>query len=71
MEAAERFELLLDAVVAVGTGLSLPDVLRSIVERACRLAGARYGALGVIGADRELSQFITVGDRRRDAGPHR
>lgn len=61
LEAAERFELLLSAAVAVGTGLSLPDVLRSIVERACRLVGARYGALGVIGAAGELSQFITVG----------
>ena len=59
--AADRSQLLLEAVLAVGTGLSLPDVLRSIVEGACRLAEARYGALGVIGADGRLSAFITVG----------
>ncbi len=59
--AAERLSLLLDAIVAVGADLSLPDVLEAIVERASRLVDARYGALGVIGPDRQLSQFITVG----------
>jgi two-component system, NarL family, sensor histidine kinase DevS len=36
-------------------------VLRRIVESACTLVDARYGALGVIGEDRRLSEFITVG----------
>ena len=36
-------------------------VLRNIVEAACELAGARYGALGVIGHDGGLEQFIHVG----------
>jgi hypothetical protein len=31
------------------------------VASACRLSGARYGALGVIGADRTLVEFITDG----------
>jgi GAF domain-containing protein len=61
LEAAERFRLLLEAVFAAGTGLSLPEVLRAIVEGAARLADARYGALGVIGPDRQLSEFVTVG----------
>ena len=36
-------------------------MLRNIVEAACELAGARYGALGVIGDDGGLEQFIHVG----------
>jgi signal transduction histidine kinase len=52
---------LLDAINLVGSDLSLPIVLRRIVESACELLGARYGALGVIGEDRRLVEFITVG----------
>ena len=72
MLSAGRFQMLLDAVVAVGTGLSLPEVLRAIVEGACGLVDARYGALGVIGPDRQLSEFITVGiddETRERIGP--
>jgi signal transduction histidine kinase len=37
-------------------------VLRRIVESACELVGARYGALGVLDpAGEQLAQFITVG----------
>ncbi|AGZ42708.1 GAF domain-containing sensor histidine kinase [Actinoplanes friuliensis] len=57
----ERLRALLDAVVAIGTDLDLRSTLQRIVEAACALAGARYGALGVIGADRDLSDFITHG----------
>ena len=60
-EESDRLRALLDAVVTIGSDLSLPDVLRRIVESACRLSGARYGALGVVGEERRLSQFITVG----------
>ncbi len=56
-----RQQALLDAVVTLSADLSLPDVLRRIVTSACALSGAGYGALGVIGADRRLSQFVTVG----------
>jgi signal transduction histidine kinase len=60
--AADRLRVLLEAVLAVGTGLDLPEVLRSIVDGACRLADARYGALGVIGPDGgHLVEFVTVG----------
>ncbi len=72
VDTAERFQVLLDAVLAVGTGLSLPDVLRAIVEGACRLADAQYGALGVIGPDRQLVAFVTVGvddETRARIGP--
>jgi two-component system, NarL family, sensor histidine kinase DevS len=52
---------LLDAVNVVGSDLSLPIVLHRIVESARELVGARYAALGVIGDDRRLAEFITVG----------
>ena len=53
---------LLDAVVGVASDLSLPDVLRRIVDSATRLAGARYGALGVLDeGGGELAEFIVTG----------
>lgn len=53
---------LLDAVLLVASDLSLPVVLQRIVEAACKLTGARYGALGVLDEDGSaLSQFITAG----------
>ena len=41
--------------------LALPVVLRRIVEAACQLVHARYGALGVVAPDGGLEQFIHVG----------
>jgi signal transduction histidine kinase len=52
---------LLEAVVAVSSGLDLESTLRRIVETAVRLVDATYGALGVIGDDKELAEFIPVG----------
>jgi signal transduction histidine kinase len=52
---------LLDAITSVGTEASLPIVLQRIVESACSLVSANYGALGVIGEHQDLSEFITVG----------
>jgi two-component system, NarL family, sensor histidine kinase DevS len=57
----ERLRALLDAVVAIGTDLELRPTLERIVVSACHLAGARYGALGVLGSDRTLVEFITHG----------
>jgi len=57
----ERLRALLDAVVGIGTDLELHSTLRRIIEAACGLAGARYGALGVIGPDRQLVDFVTHG----------
>ena len=57
----ERLPQLLAAVLAVASDLSLPVVLRTIVSSACSLVQARYGALGVIGPDGRLSEFVTVG----------
>ncbi|MYW02490.1 GAF domain-containing protein [Streptomyces sp. SID3343] len=56
-----RLQRLLEAVIAVGADLDLHTTLRRIVEAAADLVDARYAALGVIGPDRGLSDFITVG----------
>jgi len=56
-----RLRGLLRANRAIAGNLELPVVLRHIVEAACDLVGARYGALGVIGPDGRLEQFIHVG----------
>ena len=61
MTSRERLRALLDAVVGISTDLELRSTLHRIVQAACALAGARYGALGVIGPDQELSDFITHG----------
>ena len=57
----EHVEGLLGAVVSLTEDLSLEAVLDRVVQSACELVGARYGALGVIGDDQQLSHFITVG----------
>jgi two-component system, NarL family, sensor histidine kinase DevS len=49
--AQERLRRLLDANRVIVGELSLPMVLRRIVEAARDLVGAEYCALGVIGAD--------------------
>ena len=57
----DRVHALLDAVVAVGSDLDLETVLRRIVEAATTLVDATYGALGVVGEQSTLVQFIPVG----------
>ncbi|WP_251143955.1 GAF domain-containing protein, partial [Streptomyces sp. McG5] len=52
---------LLDAVMGLGRGLELPEVLHGIVRAAVTLTGARYGALGIIDDGRSLSEFLPVG----------
>lgn len=57
----DRMHALLDAVMSLGRGLELPQVLRGIVEAAVTLTDAEYGALGVIEDGQRLSQFLPVG----------
>ncbi|WP_243088062.1 GAF domain-containing sensor histidine kinase [Streptomyces sp. 891-h] len=59
--ARDRVHTLLDAVLAIGSDLDLEVVLKRIVESAVSLVDARYGALGVLGEDGTIKQFITVG----------
>ncbi len=56
-----RLRSLIYANRLVVEGLELAEVLRSIVQAAVDLVDARYGALGVIGTDGRLEQFIHVG----------
>lgn len=46
---------------AVSSGLELDETLRQIVRAAMSLVDARYGALGVLGSDGLLTEFVYVG----------
>ena len=59
--AQGRLRALLRAIETVTGDLALEVVLRNVVESAVELAHAQYGALGVIGPDGGLEQFIHVG----------
>ena len=59
--AQSRLRGLLRANNMIIGDLGLPQVLRRIVEAACQLVHAQYGALGVVTADGRLEQFIHVG----------
>jgi signal transduction histidine kinase len=56
-----RLQQLLDAVLSIGSDLSLPTMLQRIVDSASRLVDARYGALGVVGEDGQLTELVTTG----------
>ena len=57
-----RFERLLAAGVAVFSRHALGEVLQEVVDAAREVVGARYAALGVLGADgATLAQFVTSG----------
>jgi signal transduction histidine kinase len=72
----ERGHVLLDAVLTVASELDLDKTLERIVQAACELADAQYGALGVLASDgTRLGRFITHGvtpEERRAIGepPH-
>ena len=52
----------MDAVLMIEADVDLPILLRHLVEEACSLVDARYGALGVLNESRTaLEQFLTVG----------
>ncbi len=56
-----RLRGLLAATQAISGHLPLPALLRQITEAARDLVGARYAALGVVGPQDRLAEFITVG----------
>jgi signal transduction histidine kinase len=59
--ARDRVHTLLDAVLAIGSDLDLAVVLQRIVESAASLVDAQYGALGMLGEEGTIQQFLTVG----------
>jgi GAF domain-containing protein len=73
MRAGEdRRDQLLQSALILSADLSLGVVLERIIELAVKLTGARYGALGVIGPDGRLGDFITTGitpEERQAIGP--
>ncbi len=69
-QSQQRLTALLGAVMSITSGLDLSEVLTRIVDCACDLVDARYGALGVLGPDGEhLVEFVTHGlsEAERDA----
>lgn len=57
-----KLRRLMDAVLMIEADIELPVLLRHLVEEACSLVGARYGALGVLNEARTgLEEFLTVG----------
>ncbi|MEE9154415.1 MAG: ATP-binding protein [candidate division NC10 bacterium] len=58
----EQFRALVEAGMVLAKELSLESVLQKIAELACKVVGAKYGAVGMLNEDSKgLSQFITVG----------
>jgi GAF domain-containing protein len=71
IDEAGRQEVLVKAALALASELSLPAVLQKISDLACEVAGARYGALGVVGPGGRILEFVTHGvteDQRRQIG---
>jgi signal transduction histidine kinase len=62
-----KLRRLVQAILILDAELNVAVVLRRIVEEACDLVDARYGALGVLTEDgRALDQFLTVGLSREE-----
>jgi signal transduction histidine kinase len=57
----QRVRALLAANQSIVADLTLPVVLRRIVEAAATVVQARYAALGVLGPDGSLEQFVHTG----------
>ena len=60
-DAQARLERLLEANRLAVEHLDLPSALRQIVEAAVEMVGVRYGAIGVLGSNGTLDEFIHVG----------
>lgn len=61
VEGRDRLDGLIDAILAITSGLKLDATLRAIVHTAAELVAARYGALGVRGYDHRLVEFVYEG----------
>jgi signal transduction histidine kinase len=61
-----------EAIAAIASELSVDRVLQLIVDRVRELADAQYAALGIVGSQGEIEQFITSGitaEQRARIGP--
>jgi serine phosphatase RsbU (regulator of sigma subunit)/anti-sigma regulatory factor (Ser/Thr protein kinase)/transcriptional regulator with GAF, ATPase, and Fis domain len=59
--ARDQMEQLVQVIIQIGADLDLDVTLHRIVDAAMKLTGARYGALGIRGADGTLVSFIHAG----------
>ncbi|MGH3476896.1 MAG: GAF domain-containing protein, partial [Nocardioidaceae bacterium] len=50
-----------DAVVGLGSDLDLRGVLHRIVQAACTLSAARYGALSILNSNRSVVDLVVEG----------
>src|SRR5262245_6634904 len=57
----DRAERLIRSGLTLASDLSLETVLQRIVDEAVALADATYGALGVLGPDGRIAEFVTTG----------
>ncbi|HUZ89790.1 MAG TPA: GAF domain-containing protein [Candidatus Acidoferrales bacterium] len=60
-QRGDRKDVLLEAGLALTAELSLSVVLQRIVDLSVKITEARYGALGVLGDDGGLQEFVTSG----------
>ncbi|APA97781.1 sensor histidine kinase [Nocardia seriolae] len=61
IDARDRMDGLVEAMLTVASGLDLDETLRTIVRAATTLVDARYGALGVRGHEGGLTEFVSEG----------
>ena len=61
VSAEHQLHRLLDAVISVPGETTLAVTLQRITQLAAEISGAKYAALGVIGADQKITEFVTVG----------
>lgn len=68
IEDPSKLRRVLEATLLIESNLELAQVLRHVVEEACSMTGARYGAIGVLDdAKQSLSDFVTVGISDQEA----
>ncbi len=62
IEDPVRLHALIASIIEIESDADLSKLLTTLVEQACELVGARYGALGVLAQDGEhLEEFVTTG----------
>jgi signal transduction histidine kinase len=62
IEDPVKLRRVLEATLLLERDLELPALLRHVIEEACSMTGATYGALGVLNDQGDaLSEFITIG----------
>ncbi|MQY22004.1 GAF domain-containing sensor histidine kinase [Nocardia macrotermitis] len=61
IDVRDRMDELVEAILAITSGLDLDNTLHTIVRTAVSLVDAGYGALGVYGPNRRLDKFVHQG----------